>query len=76
MTRVVPDQKAKFETDELFRKLSRESEVSKGPSIKRRPDKIGILDPSPRPSGFVRILINPLPRPRRPMNIQSLINNG
>jgi len=27
MTRVVPDQKAKFETDELFRKLSRESEI-------------------------------------------------
>ena len=27
MTRVVPDQKSKFETDELFRKLSRESEV-------------------------------------------------
>ncbi|XP_065064796.1 core-binding factor subunit beta-like isoform X2 [Rhopilema esculentum] len=27
MTRVVPDQKTKFENDELFRKLSRESEV-------------------------------------------------
>jgi len=27
MTRVVPDQKAKFEGDELFRKLSRESEI-------------------------------------------------
>lgn len=27
MTRVVPDQKTKFETDELFRKLSRESEI-------------------------------------------------
>ncbi|XP_046412989.1 protein big brother-like isoform X4 [Neodiprion virginianus] len=27
MPRVVPDQKAKFETDELFRRLSRESEV-------------------------------------------------
>ena len=27
MTRVVPDQKAKFETDELFRKLSREAEI-------------------------------------------------
>lgn len=27
MTRVVPDQKSKFESDELFRKLSRESEV-------------------------------------------------
>lgn len=27
MPRVVVDQKAKFETDELFRKLSRESEV-------------------------------------------------
>lgn len=29
MPRVVPDQKAKFESDELFRRLSRESEVSK-----------------------------------------------
>lgn len=28
MPRVVPDQKNKFETDELFRRLSRESEVS------------------------------------------------
>lgn len=28
MPRVVPDQKAKFESDELFRRLSRESEVS------------------------------------------------
>lgn len=28
MPRVVTDQKAKFENDELFRKLSRESEVS------------------------------------------------
>lgn len=28
MPRVVPDQKHKFETDELFRRLSRESEVS------------------------------------------------
>lgn len=27
MPRVVPDQKAKFESDELFRRLSRESEV-------------------------------------------------
>ena len=27
MPRVVTDQKAKFENDELFRKLSRESEV-------------------------------------------------
>lgn len=27
MTRVVPDQKSKFESDELFRKLARESEV-------------------------------------------------
>ena len=27
MPRVVPDQKTKFENDELFRKLSRESEV-------------------------------------------------
>jgi len=27
MTRVVPDQKNKFETDELFRKLSRDSEI-------------------------------------------------
>ena len=27
MTRVVTDQKAKFESDELFRKLARESEV-------------------------------------------------
>lgn len=27
MTRVVPDQKTKFESDELFRKLSRESEI-------------------------------------------------
>lgn len=29
MPRVVPDQKHKFETDELFRRLSRESEVSR-----------------------------------------------
>lgn len=29
MPRVVPDQKSKFESDELFRRLSRESEVSK-----------------------------------------------
>lgn len=28
MPRVVPDQKAKFEQDELFRRLSRESDVS------------------------------------------------
>lgn len=28
MPRVVPDQKAKFESDELFRRLGRESEVS------------------------------------------------
>lgn len=28
MPRVVPDQKTKFESDELFRRLSRESEVS------------------------------------------------
>lgn len=28
MPRVVPEQKAKFESDELFRRLSRESEVS------------------------------------------------
>lgn len=28
MPRVVPDQKSKFESDELFRRLSRESEVS------------------------------------------------
>lgn len=28
MPRVVPDQKNKFESDELFRRLSRESEVS------------------------------------------------
>ena len=28
MPKVVPDQKHKFETDELFRRLSRESEVS------------------------------------------------
>ncbi|CAH1388705.1 unnamed protein product [Nezara viridula] len=27
MPRVVPDQKAKFESDELFRRLSRESEL-------------------------------------------------
>lgn len=30
MPRVVPDQKSKFESDELFRRLSRESEVSQG----------------------------------------------
>lgn len=30
MPRVVPDQKAKFESDELFRRLSRESEVRGG----------------------------------------------
>lgn len=29
MPRVVPDQKAKFESDDLFKRLSRESEVSK-----------------------------------------------
>lgn len=29
MPRVVPDQKSKFESDELFRKLSRDSEVSR-----------------------------------------------
>lgn len=28
MPRVVPDQKSKFESDELFRRLARESEVS------------------------------------------------
>lgn len=28
MPRVVPDQKNKFETDDLFKKLSRDSEVS------------------------------------------------
>ena len=28
MPRVVPDQKAKFESEELFRRLARESEVS------------------------------------------------
>jgi hypothetical protein len=28
MPRVVPDQKSKFESDELFRRLSRESEVN------------------------------------------------
>jgi hypothetical protein len=28
MPRVVPDQKSKFESDELFKKLSRDSEVS------------------------------------------------
>jgi len=28
MPRVVPDQREKFENDELFRKMSRESEVS------------------------------------------------
>lgn len=34
MPRVVPDQKSKFESDELFRRLSRESEVS--PSARTR----------------------------------------
>ena len=29
MPRVVPDQKSKFENDELFRRLSRESEVTR-----------------------------------------------
>lgn len=29
MPRVVPDQKGKFESDELFRRLSRESEVGR-----------------------------------------------
>jgi hypothetical protein len=29
MPRVVPDQRLKFENDELFRKLSRESEVNR-----------------------------------------------
>lgn len=35
MPRVVPDQKAKFESDELFRRLSRESEVSRSNSVIR-----------------------------------------
>lgn len=30
MPKVVPNQKAKFETEELFRRLSRESEVNRG----------------------------------------------
>lgn len=30
MPRVVPEQKSKFESDELFRRLSRECEVSNG----------------------------------------------
>lgn len=33
MPRVVPDQKNKFESDELFRRLSRESEVSRSKKI-------------------------------------------
>ncbi|RZB40352.1 CBF beta domain containing protein [Asbolus verrucosus] len=36
MPRVVPDQKSKFESDELFRRLSRESEV--GEINKKRPE--------------------------------------
>lgn len=32
MPRVVPDQKGKFESDELFRRLSRESEVGPAPA--------------------------------------------
>jgi len=35
MPRVVPDQKNKFETDELFRRLSRESDVSTKRAIAR-----------------------------------------
>lgn len=33
MPRVVPEQKSKFESDELFRRLSRECEVSNGSLI-------------------------------------------
>lgn len=33
MPRVVPDQKAKFESDDLFKRLSRESEVCNVPSL-------------------------------------------
>lgn len=40
MPRVVPDQKAKFESDELFRRLSRESEVS--PFADRLPRKVKV----------------------------------
>lgn len=35
MPRVVPEQKSKFESDELFRRLSRECEVSKRKVILR-----------------------------------------
>lgn len=35
MPRVVPDQKSKFESDELFRRLSRESEVSKSHPVRK-----------------------------------------
>lgn len=35
MPRVVPEQKTKFESDELFRRLSRESEVSANRAILR-----------------------------------------
>ena len=46
MPRVVPDQREKFENDELFRKLSRESEVSESFSCSHFPE----LHPKFRPS--------------------------
>ena len=46
MPRVVPDQREKFENDELFRKLSRESEVSESFSCFHVPE----LHPKFRPS--------------------------
>lgn len=36
MPRVVPDQKSKFESDELFRRLGRESEVSLTTNFKQK----------------------------------------
>lgn len=42
MPRVVPDQKAKFESDELFRRLSRESEVRRiAVPLLMRQDNVG-----------------------------------
>lgn len=35
MPRVVPDQKSKFDSDELFRRLGRESEVSQNVASKK-----------------------------------------
>ena len=48
MPRVVPDQKNKFDTDELFKKLNQESDVSESlvwrlPSLPSFPDRAGVF---------------------------------